>query len=48
MKFSGSSLSPGVPSGNVSYNAIGEDFGIVMVGPVARIAEGQIADEMFQ
>jgi diaminopimelate epimerase len=27
---------------------IDEGFGIVMVGPVARIAEGQLADEMFE
>jgi diaminopimelate epimerase len=33
--------------GEISIS-IDEDFGIVMVGPVARIAEGQLADEMFE
>jgi diaminopimelate epimerase len=36
-----------MPGGKISIS-IDEDFGIVMVGPVARIAEGQLADEMFE
>ena len=28
--------------------SVDENFGIVMVGPVTRIAEGQLSDEMFQ
>jgi hypothetical protein len=35
-----------MPGGKISIS-IDEDFGIVMVGPVARIAEGQLADEIF-
>jgi diaminopimelate epimerase len=36
-----------MPGGEISIS-IDENFGIVMVGPVTRIAEGQLADEMFQ
>ncbi len=36
-----------MPGGEISI-LIDENFGIVMVGPVAQIAEGQLADEMFQ
>jgi diaminopimelate epimerase len=36
-----------MPGGEISIS-IDEKFGIVMVGPVTRIAEGQLADEMFQ
>jgi diaminopimelate epimerase len=36
-----------MPGGEIRIS-IDESFGIIMVGPVARIAEGQLADEMFQ
>jgi diaminopimelate epimerase len=36
-----------MPGGKISIS-IDEDFSIVMVGPVTRIAEGQLADEMFE
>ena len=36
-----------MPGGELSIS-IDEDFGIVMVGPVTRIAEGQLADETFE
>jgi diaminopimelate epimerase len=36
-----------MPGGEISIT-IDENFGIVMVGPVTRIAEGQLADELFQ
>jgi diaminopimelate epimerase len=36
-----------MPGGEISI-LIDENFGIVMVGPVAQIAEGQLADEMFE
>jgi len=36
-----------MPGGEISIS-IDEYFGIVMVGPVTRIAEGQLAVEMFQ
>jgi diaminopimelate epimerase len=35
-----------MPGGEINIS-VDEDFGIVMVGPVTRIAEGQLADEMF-
>jgi len=28
--------------------SLDENFGVVMVGPVSRISEGQLADEMFE
>ena len=36
-----------MPGGELSIS-VDENFGIVMVGPVTRIAEGQLSDEMFQ
>jgi diaminopimelate epimerase len=36
-----------MPGGEISI-LIDENFGIVMVGPVTRIAEGQLVDEMFE
>jgi diaminopimelate epimerase len=36
-----------MPGGEISI-LIDENFSIVMVGPVAQIAEGQLADEMFE
>jgi diaminopimelate epimerase len=36
-----------MPGGEISIS-VDEDFGIVMVGAVARIAEGQLSDEVFQ
>ena len=36
-----------MPGGEISIS-IDENFGIVMVGPVARIAEGKLSDEMFE
>jgi diaminopimelate epimerase len=36
-----------MPGGAINIT-IDEEFGIVMVGPVTRIAEGQLADEMFE
>jgi diaminopimelate epimerase len=36
-----------MPGGEISI-LIDENFGILMVGPVAQIAEGQLADEMFE
>jgi diaminopimelate epimerase len=36
-----------MPGGEISIS-IDQNFGIVMVGPVTRIAEGQLADEMFE
>lgn len=36
-----------MPGGEISIT-IDENFGVVMVGPVTRIAEGQLADELFQ
>jgi diaminopimelate epimerase len=36
-----------MPGGEISIS-VDENFDIVMVGPVTRIAEGQLADEMFE
>ncbi|MGO8990960.1 MAG: diaminopimelate epimerase [bacterium] len=36
-----------MPGGEISIS-IDEDFGIVMAGPVTRIAEGKLSDEMFE
>jgi len=36
-----------MPGGEINIS-VDEDFDIVMVGPVTRIAEGQLADEMFE
>jgi diaminopimelate epimerase len=36
-----------MPGGEINIS-VDEDFGIVMVGPVTRIAEGQLSDEVFQ
>jgi len=36
-----------MPGGEISIS-VDEDFGIIMVGPITRIAEGQLADEMFE
>ena len=36
-----------MPGGEISIS-VDEDFGIIMVGSVTRIAEGQLADEMFE
>ncbi|MGZ3593529.1 MAG: diaminopimelate epimerase [Syntrophales bacterium] len=36
-----------MPGGEISIS-VDENFGIVMVGPVTRIAVGQLADELFQ
>jgi diaminopimelate epimerase len=36
-----------MPGGEISI-LIDEKFGIIMVGPVAQIAEGQLVDEMFE
>jgi len=36
-----------MPGGQLSIS-IDENFGIVMVGPVTRIGDGQLADDMFQ
>jgi diaminopimelate epimerase len=36
-----------MPGGQISIS-IDENFGIVMVGPVTRIGDGQLAEEVFQ
>jgi diaminopimelate epimerase len=36
-----------MPGGEINIS-VDEDFGIVMVGPVTRIAEGRLANEMFE
>jgi len=36
-----------MPGGEITIS-VDEDFDIVMVGPITRIAEGQLADEMFE
>jgi diaminopimelate epimerase len=36
-----------MPGGKISIS-IDENFGIVMIGPLTRIGDGQLADEMFQ
>jgi diaminopimelate epimerase len=36
-----------MPGGEISIS-VDENFGIVMAGPVTRIAEGQLSNEMFE
>ena len=45
--FCDSPITVHMPGGQI-HISIDEDFGIIMTGPVTRIAEGRLADEIFQ
>ena len=45
--FCDSQITVHMPGGEISIS-VNEQFEIVMVGPVTRIAEGQLSDEMFE
>ena len=45
--FCNSKITVHMPGGEISIS-VDENFGIIMVGPVTRIAEGQLSDEIFE